>query len=323
MRTCVALIALIAVLATGAEAQIQSDAPLIGRIRMATLATSTPDKTVAWYQRWLGYRLVESGRIDRALAASWNAPKTEGRTFTLLAPAGAGDVFVRVAAIDPVPDFKADTTFGWSSLEIIVDNLDKLAAEMKAGGADIVREKAALDPPFASIHAMQVHGTAEEIVNLSSETGDRAKSNLPMPRAQVDRIFLLGMAGPDVDALRSYWVETFRMRPFARYDLPIPIVSKALGLPMETIYPSTLVRAAERGNTVELHAFPPPAKARPRPPGQLPPGVAIASFAVKSLDGLGVRFVAPPAARPGAAYGGKRAATTVGPAGELIELIEE
>ena len=113
------------------------------------------------------------------------------------------------------------------------------------------------------------------------------------------------------------------MRPFKRFDLPIPIVAHALNLPAETIFPSTLVRAAERGNTVELHAFPKPAQIRPRPAGQLPPGVAIASFGVKSLAAAKVAFITPPLARKGAAYAGKRVATTVGTAGELIELIEE
>src|SRR5205823_2303878 len=141
------------------------------------------------------------------------------------------------------------------SLEIIVDDLDKVETAVKASGAEIIRAKAALDPPFATIHAMQVKGPAEEIVNLSTETGDRAKSNLPIPKAPVDRIFLISTASSDVDALRDYWVGRYRMHPFGRYDPPIPIAAAALGLPATTPFPSTLVRAGDRGNTVELHAY--------------------------------------------------------------------
>jgi hypothetical protein len=44
---------------------------------------------------------------------------------------------------------------------------------------------------------------------------------------------------------------------------------------------------------------------------------------VRSLDGLKLDWITPPAVHDGLAYGGKRAATVRGPAGELIELIEE
>jgi catechol 2,3-dioxygenase-like lactoylglutathione lyase family enzyme len=318
----------VALMALGAAAQQPPPAapapePLIQRIRMATLATPTPDQTVAWYQKWLKYEIADKGTVSEDLARSWGAPKSAGRPYVLLSSAGTPDVYVRVVAIDAVPDFKAHTTVGWSSIEIIVDNLQRLSQEMTAGGANIVRAKAPLDPPFASIHAMQVKGTAEEIVNLASETGDRQKSNLPIPNAQVDRIFLVSQYGPDLDAQMKFYADRFKMRTFSRFDLAIPMVSQALGLPNDTIYPSTLVRSAQRGNTIELHAFPQGAKPRPRAPGQLPPGVALASFAVKSLDIPNVKYITPPAVRDGGAYAGRRAATTTGPAGELIELIEE
>jgi hypothetical protein len=42
------------------------------------------------------------------------------------------------------------------------------------------------------------------------------------------------------------------------------------------------------------------------------------------MDALeGVDFLAPPLAGPGRAYAGARTATLRGPAGELVELIEE
>ena len=49
-----------------------------------------------------------------------------------------------------------------------------------------------------------------------------------------------------------------------------------------------------------------------------PVSAAMVSFAVRALDGLPVDFIQPPAPL----YDGRRAATFVGPAGELTELIE-
>lgn len=62
---------------------------------------------------------------------------------------------------------------------------------------------------------------------------------------------------------------------------------------------------------------------RPRAPGELPPGNAIASFSVPDLDAIKVQFIQPPTVLEGAAYGGARSATFIGPTGELTELIEE
>ncbi len=44
---------------------------------------------------------------------------------------------------------------------------------------------------------------------------------------------------------------------------------------------------------------------------------------VRSLDALRVAFITPPAPREGLAYGGRRAATARGAAGELLEIVEE
>ena len=46
------------------------------------------------------------------------------------------------------------------------------------------------------------------------------------------------------------------------------------------------------------------------------------TLAVDSLERPGLEFIAPPAVRQGVFYAGRRSATVVGSAGELLELIE-
>jgi hypothetical protein len=48
----------------------------------------------------------------------------------------------------------------------------------------------------------------------------------------------------------------------------------------------------------------------------------MASLGVDTLEGLNTPFFTPPITVGGIAYDGRRAATTVGAAGELVELIE-
>ena len=58
-------------------------------------------------------------------------------------------------------------------------------------------------------------------------------------------------------------------------------------------------------------------------PGQLPPGNAIGSFSVSSLDDFDLEYLSAPIQDASQAYGGGRCASFVGPAGEITELVEE
>jgi hypothetical protein len=117
----------------------------------------------------------------------------------------------------------------------------------------------------------------------------------------------------------KFYLENFLLRGGPPNPTTIDIIAKAQGLPADQKFMLGLVRMAEKGNNIEIDGYPPSAKSRPRADGQLPPGVAMTTFNVNTLDGLKVKFIQPPAKL----YGPKRAATFIGPAGELTELIED
>jgi hypothetical protein len=234
-------------------------------------------------------------------------------------PAGGGDDFIRAVEIDEVPDYRAMTSFGWNSIEIIIDDVYALNETLKKSPFPIIGEPHSLGGGFASIHAMQVVGPAQEILYLTCETGDREKSTLPLPGSFVDRPFIMILAGPDIDELENFYVEKFGMGAIPHFQSSIKMISQALGLPEDHVFELGLLRGRERGNNIELDTYPESAGHRARPDGQLPPGVAMTSFSVDDLDAIDVRFIADPIET----YGGLRAATFVGPAGELTELIED
>ncbi|MFT7287742.1 MAG: hypothetical protein ACI87W_001857 [Halieaceae bacterium] len=120
----------------------------------------------------------------------------------------------------------------------------------------------------------------------------------------------------DPDAVYQHLLDS----PFRPIGGPanLGVVAKALGLPDDHMTPLGRAIGAESFNAIEIDGYPAQAKSRPVAPGQLPPAYAMASFPVKSLDDPDIEFIQPPAVL----YGGRRAAAFVGPAGELIELIE-
>ena len=293
--------------------------PLIRRIRMATVGAPDVATLVEWYTTWLGYQVAEDGLVSPNVAASWGAPAMTGRRYVSLAPEGGGDVYIRAVEIDPVPEYRPMTTFGWNAIEIIIDDLEALNERMIESPFEIIGEPHSLGGGFASIHAMQVVGPAQEVLYLTTETGDREKSTLPIPRSFVDRPFIMILAGPDIDALENFYVEKFGMGAIPHFQSSITMISEALGLPDDHVFELGLLRGGERGNNIELDTYPAEAGPRIATEGQLPPGIAMTSFAVPNLDAIDIDFIQPPSAL----YGPRRAATFAGPAGELTELIED
>jgi len=296
--------------------------PLINRIRIATLNTPDMKGVSDWYVTWFDYVLADQGVIDAGLAQSWGAPDMAGKPFTLLSSKGSPDVYIRVVQGDPAPAFNPRATFGWGSLEFIVSDLDALYKKLKAGGINIYRDPASLGGIFASIHAMQIFGPMNMTHNLAIDTGDPAKSNLPVAKSLVDRTFLIGLNGPSLKGLSDFYAESFKMTKGPDFEYPNAVLSEAMGLSKDHLFKLGLVRSGQKGNTLELHDLP-EGTPRPQVSGQLPPGVGMVSMGVKSLDGLTRPTLTKPAVYAGKAYAGRRSATLKGAAGELIELIEE
>lgn len=319
LGAALALTAIAAAAQTPPPAPTPAVMPLITRIKMATVGAPDLKKIESMYGEWLGYKVSERGKVSEAMAESWGAPKAKGKPYIVMHSEGTDDVFIRAVQTDAVPGYKAMTTYGWNSIEILVQSPDAVYEKLSKSPFVHVGGPKNLNPPFDSIRATQFKGPAEEILYLTADLGDPAKSPLLPAKSFIDRPFIMVLAGPDAEAMSKFYMETFLMKGGAPRPTTIDIVAKAQGLPPETTIMLGLARAAEKANNIEIDGYPPGATKRPRAPGQLPPGVAMASFSVNSLDGLKVNFIAPPAKL----YGEMRAATFIGPAGELTELIEE
>lgn len=299
----------------------ETQQPLAQRIRIATTAGPDAKKIEAWYTQYLGYKTRESGKVSAEMAKSWGTPKAAGRAYVLMSSDGSPDVYLRAVETDAVAGYEPMTTWGWNSWEIIIDDIDAVNAKMKASPFKIIGPPAPLKST-ASIHAMQVIGPASEVLYLTTETADRTKSRLPIPHSLVDRPFIMVVAHGDIEKLRDFYADAFQMARQPINNTSVDIISRAQGLPLDSPRTISLLALAAHGNMMELDGYTGGKGVRPRADGQLPPGNAMATFAVTSLDAIKVPFLAPPMKLPGAAYGGKRSATIMGPGGEPLELIE-
>lgn len=296
-------------------------APLLQRFEIATIAASDLQWVETNYGRWLDYRVRERGEISSELAASWGAPAVAGRRYVLMSPDSAPSVYVRAIEAPRAENYRALTSFGWNAIEIVVDDPDALFESMRDSPFRVIGEPKPL-ATIPSIRAFQVVGNDEEVLYLTAEMGDRSRSVLPDPQGRIGRVFIMVLAATNPRATLDWYAERFALQPGALRARANPMINRAQGIDPATPLPIATARLAEHGNLIEFDGYSANAIMRPSATGELPPGVAMTSFAVPTLDTLKVEWITPPTRHVGAAYAGRRAGTTRGPDGELIELIE-
>jgi len=296
---------------------MEQNLPKIKRFKMATISVTDLKNTENLYKEWIGYEVCERGIINKNLANSWNAEKSEGSPYILMQPKSKEDVYIRAILTNPVKGYKAMTTWGWNAIEIICENPDSLNNRLVKSPFTIIGNPAPLKN-YPSIRAMQIQGPDQDVIYLTTETGDRDNSLLPKPESFVGRIFIMVVAGPDILELQNWYSEKFNMKRKKINNSPVELINRAQGIDLNSERPLTTLNLAQHGNLLELDGYGSHTGPRPKNKGELPPGISITSITVDKLNELNLNFISEPVE----AYG-SRAATVVGPAGELLELIEE
>ena len=129
------------------------------------------------------------------------------------------------------------------------------------------------------------------------------------------------LAAPDREHAVQWYKDKLNLTIGDTYTLEYSMINNAFGLPADTTSDLTMVQNG-RLPILEVDDYPDVATHRPQHDGVLPPGNALVSLAVQKLDDLDIEGITQPVARDEAPYNGRLSATTVGPAGELLELIE-
>jgi len=293
-------------------------------IRIATVGVINVDETEALYKKWLDYKTVEKGVVEQSLALAWDAKLMAGKPYTLMAPAGNDQSYIRLVETKPQPGYFGLTTSGWNAIEIIVDDVDGLAERFEASPFRHLAGPANLGAK-STIRAFQVAGPSEEVIYFTEETGDRDNSTLPQPSGEVGRPFILILAGSDEeyqDGL-SWYRTLFDLPDPISFASPVPVIAQAQRKEPDTFYDINLLRLGEFGYSIEMDNWGEGLSRRPVASGYLPQGNAIASFTVDKLDDEKLSPLGGVLRPAGVAYNGQRVIITKGPFGEILELIEE
>ncbi len=306
------------------------EAEIRGRIEAVTLSTPDLELISATYRDALEQVRLARGTVDTELAASWGTPGTVGRAYELLAaPVGVDRCILRWVESEPPPrDQNPRTTWGWAALELTVGSADALYDRLSGDGRFRVIAPPAALPGLPQIYPMQAEGPAGEVLYLNEVRGDLPDHDLPRAGCAVDRVFIAVLGVPDLDTATGFYTGP-PAHPYGglgfsladEYEIPYRVINDAFQLP-ETTRHRLRTTCVGRRIHVEIDQYPPQAGPRSTLPGQLPPAMAMVSFAVPDLEPHLPRALGPVIQRDEPPYRGRRALAVRGRAGELVELIE-
>lgn len=291
-----------------------------GRIKIGTVNTPDMAASVADYEKWLGYTVVEDTVLSADMAAHLQAPAMAGRRCVTMQPASGTPIFIRFVEGTAVPEYKPLRSFGWGSLEITIQACDDLHERLKGSPFEIIGEPALLDFSDA-IYPMQAVGIAGEVLYLNEVRDSLPDYDLPLAQSDVDHIFITILATPDMQAGVDYYVNSFGWSQGNTYDVPYSVINNAFGLPEETPHKLSMNCVGRMVNN-EVDQYPEGTTDRPSVEGELPPGVAMVSFITQSIAAAKDTPLSTMESVAGPVYGGRKSAVYRGAAGELVELIE-
>lgn len=290
-----------------------------GAILGGVVTTPNLEAALADYQGRLGFALVEQGVLGADIAASWGCTASAGLPFATLLPASGAHCFIRLVE-QPIPEgFVPTTSFGWASYEMTVKDVFAWPARIADSGFAMIGAPKEI-PALPYFVAMQVHGRGREMLYFNETRANMPSVDLPFAASPMDHIFIVILAAPDRAAAVDWYCDRLGLDVGDTHSIAYSMINTAFGLPADTLSSLTMIQKG-RMPIIEIDDYPAATVVRPRLAGYLPPGNALVTLAVDDLDALALEWITPPVTHAQAPYFGRYAATVVGPAGELLELV--
>jgi catechol 2,3-dioxygenase-like lactoylglutathione lyase family enzyme len=239
-----------------------------------------------------------------------------------MAPASNAPVYIRFVETGDRVGYWPPVTWGWNATEILVQDPDKLAAQLNdspirrfGGPGDLYNSEKAP-------RAIQTLGPSGAMLYFTRILPGGSRYGLHGAKAPVDRIFNVVLGGPSLDTLRSFYQDILGLNVGEPMGFTMTLAAQACGASPDTEFPICVAPLRARNSILELDEYPENSAARDREVDCMPGGMSMVSFDTPTLDNFPVPFRA--TARPIHAfpYDGKRVAVAEGPAGEWLELIE-
>ncbi|TDJ44764.1 MAG: hypothetical protein E2O50_02615 [Gammaproteobacteria bacterium] len=293
---------------------------MLKEIAIVTIVVSNLGQVETAWKEHFNYAVEDRGTVSSELSEYWGAEKMTGHDYIVMQPANDAPVFIRFVEDAAAASYTPMTSHGWNATELLVKDPDTLEAGMQDSAFKVVGPSKDLWPAPDAPRAMQAIGPGNELVYLTRNNQAAEALGLDDTMPLAERPFIMVLGGPSMGELGEFYGGTLELRVDPPSFFKISMISKANNLDPEEVYPLSIVYTAP-GYLIELDELPESVGPREVQPGHLPPGVAIVGFnAINLVEGLNWR--SKPRALNDFPYNGREAGILIGPAGELIEVIE-
>jgi hypothetical protein len=237
----------------------------------------------------LGLVVVAQGAISAAQARAWGQPALQGARTLNLAAGPHAPTLLRLIEVPGALPRPTRYAHGWLALEILVRDVDTLAAALAPGHFEVVGAPADLELSPA-IRAMQLVGPAGEMLYLTQVKAPVPPFDLPLsadlpPAQAIGPLFIAVLSTPSRDAVLQAIAPLARLSTL-RFETKVTVLNRALGRPLDTRWPLATAQLAgqslfEIDEVLDARVLPACA------PGTLPAGLAWVTVAASGSSGGG------------------------------------
>jgi predicted enzyme related to lactoylglutathione lyase len=246
----------------------------IGPIDTVTILTHDLSKSAAMYISAFGWQAKGSEYLLRGKEAErWQATNLTSAKVLEVCGSNGGVRFIESTTYqNPLPL----RTFGWSALEICVDDVHKYVAQAVAAGFKVLNEAVPLSgtaKPLPLI-AAQLAGINGEVVYITQILSEVPNFELPDVSKESGSIFICVLGASDLEKSREVLESNFEVRRASDREVAIRVINRVYEKPLETLHRLSSLQLAGR-NAIEIDQLPIEAGQREVAPNNLPPGISV------------------------------------------------
>jgi len=248
----------------------------IGPISLVTILTRNLEASISIYSKTFNWEVSESIHpLGLELTKRWNVPGLIGAPTATVAGINGGVRFIESAEPLPVLPLR---TFGWSALEVCVDDVFAYTDKAISAGFTLLNEPVALsgtDKPLPLI-AAQLAGINGEVLYITQILGEMPNFELPDVKTQTGNIFICVLGASDLEASRKLLEEGFDLRRASDRKVAIKVLNKVFNKTLTEVHRLSSLQLNGR-NAIEIDQMPTDATQREVKEGFLPAGISIVS----------------------------------------------
>ena len=246
----------------------------IGPIEMVTMITKNLDASIAMYCRTFDWKVTRSHyQIESSKAMAWGAGSLIGANAVEIAGCNGTLRLIEVPDLQEVLPLE---TYGWSSLEICVDDVFRYTDRAISAGFKILNEPVQLtgqDKPLPLI-AAQLAGINGEILYVTQILDKVPNFELPDVAKESGSIFICVLGASNLEASRAAFENRFEVSRASDREVAIKIINKIFNKPITELHRLSSLQLAGR-NAIEIDQLPTTAKSRLFRVATLPAGISI------------------------------------------------